>query len=64
MVTMIDEIFDRTYQEGRADLHRGLDQLFGSIAREFGNSLKVLHDVQWSAPWAAKARASKDVECA
>ena len=61
---MIDEIFDRTYQEGREDLHRGLEQLFGSIAREAGKSLKVFHDLQWSAPWAAKAKASKDAGCA
>ena len=57
---MVDEIFDRAYQAGRADLNRGIQQLFGSIAGKFGNSLDVLHDLQWSAPWAAKARASKD----
>ena len=61
---MVDEIFDRAYQAGRADLNHGIDQLFGSIAAKFGNSLKVLHDLQWSAPWVAKARASKDVGCA
>jgi hypothetical protein len=64
MVTMVDEIFDRAYQDGRADLNRGIEQLFGSIAREIGNSFQVLHDVQWSAPWTAKAKASKDAGCA
>ena len=61
---MVDEIFDREYQAGRADLNRGIEQLFGSLAGKFGKSLKVLHDLQWSAPWAAKPRASKDAECA
>ena len=56
MVTMVDEIFDRAYQAGRADLHRGIEQLFRSIAVKFGNDLKVFHDLQWSAPWATKAR--------
>ena len=61
---MVDEIFDRGYQDGRADLNRGIEQLFGSIAGKFGDSLKVLHDLQWSAPWAAKAPTPKDVGCA
>jgi hypothetical protein len=61
---MVDEIFDRAYQAGRADLNCGIDQLFGSIARKFGNSFKLFHDLQWSAPWAARPRTSKDVECA
>ena len=64
MITMVDEIFDRTYQDGRADLHRGVDRLFATIAREFGQGMKVLHDIQWSAPWGPKAMASKDAGCA
>lgn len=64
MVTMVDEIFDRMYQDGRADLHDGIDRLFGSIAREAGKSLKAIHNFEWSAPWAAKAAASKDAGCA
>ena len=61
---MIDEIFDRAYQAGRADLNRGIGQLFGAIASKFGNSLNVLHDLQWRAPWAAQTRTSKDAGCA
>jgi hypothetical protein len=64
MVTMVDEIFDRMYQQGRADLHRDVGRLFGSIASELGKSLKAMHSFEWSAPWAAKAKASKDVGCA
>ena len=64
MITMIDEIFDRTYQNGRADLHRGVDQVVGAIARRLDDSLKVLHDLQWSAPWSPRAATSKDAGCA
>jgi len=60
MVTMVDEIFDRMYQEGRADFHRSVGELF----RKIGESLNTFHDSQWSAPWAAKASASKDAGCA
>ena len=48
---MIDQIFDRQYQAGRADLNAGLDRLFGTIGRELGKSMAALHRVEWSAPW-------------
>jgi hypothetical protein len=65
MITMVDEIYDRMYQDGRAQLHASLDHLFGTIGREFGKSLKAVHEFEWSAPWAAKPKAaSKDVGCA
>ena len=61
---MLDEIHDRTYQQGRADLHAGLDRLFGVIGQEVSRSLKALHDLQWDAPWAVKSAASpKDAGC-
>ena len=53
---MIDEIFDRTYQAGRADLNAGLDRAFAAIGRTIGDSLKVLHRIEWDAPWAAKSK--------
>ena len=56
MITMIDEIFDRTYQAGRADLNAGLDRAFTSMSRTVGDSLRVLHRIEWSAPWAAKSK--------
>ena len=56
---MIDEIYDRQYQAGRADLHAGIDRAVSAIGRELGKSLKVLHSIEWSAPWARPA-AKKD----
>ncbi|HET7709149.1 MAG TPA: hypothetical protein VFK50_06395 [Sphingomicrobium sp.] len=49
---MVDEIYDRNYQDGRAALNDGLDRLFGLIGRELGKSLKAVHRFEWSAPWA------------
>jgi hypothetical protein len=53
MVTMMDEIFDRNYQSGRAGLNRDLDRAFAKVGRALGDSLKVLHRIEWSAPWQA-----------
>lgn len=65
MVTMVDEIFDRMYQEGRAELNEGIGRFFGSIVGELDKSLKAIHDIEWSAPWAnKKGPASKDAGCA
>lgn len=52
---MIDEIFDRQYQAGRADLHAGIDRAVAAIGRELGKSLNALHRFEWSAPWARPA---------
>ena len=48
---MIDEIFDRNYQSGRAELNAGLDRLFAGIGKTVRDSFTVLHRIEWSAPW-------------
>ena len=61
---MVDEIFDRTYQAGRADLNAGIDRAVHRIGEGIGStvgkSLAALHRFEWSAPWAGK---SKDAQC-
>ena len=57
---MVDEIFDRNYQEGRAELNARLDRAFGRIASSLSNTLNALHRVEWSAPW---ARNPNDAQC-
>ena len=52
---MIDEIYDRQYQAGRADLHAGIDRAVAAVGRELGKSLKAVHRFEWSAPWARPA---------
>ena len=52
---MRDELFDRDYQAGRAEFNAGLDRAFGAIGQTLGDSLKVLHRLEWNAPWQAKS---------
>ena len=62
---MVDEIFDRGYQAGRADLHAGIDRAIGSMARELSKGFAALNRIQWSAPWiSGREAANKDVGCA
>ena len=56
---MVDEIYDRHYQEGRQALNDGLDRLFARIGSELGKSLAALHRFEWDAPWTRSARRKK-----
>ena len=56
---MIDEIFDRQYQSGRAQLNAGIEHLFSSIGRELGKSLSAVHRFEWNAPWASPKKSTK-----
>ena len=53
---MRDELFDRDYQSGRAELNAGIDRAVAEIGRTVGDSLKVLHHIEWSAPWNARTK--------
>ena len=54
---MMDQLYDRNYQDARAqmnaDIGRGLDRLAAGIAK----SLKALHRLQFEAPWATSGKA-------
>ena len=54
---MIDEIYDRGYQAGRAELHEGIDRAVARVARTFRETFDAFHRIEWSAPW----RKSDDV---
>ena len=56
---MVDEIYDRHYQQGRQALNDGIDRLFARIGSELGKSLAALHRVEWDAPWLRSARRKK-----
>ena len=51
MQTMIDEIFDRHYQTGRAELNAGLDRAVARVGRSILTTFEALHRVQFAAPW-------------
>ncbi len=44
---MRDEIYDRNYQAGRAELHAGIDHFVDAIAHVF----RRLAAIQFEAPW-------------
>ncbi|MFL6744402.1 MAG: hypothetical protein ACJ8EO_00060 [Sphingomicrobium sp.] len=53
---MVDEIFDRAYQAGRADLNAGIVGGIAKLGRAIGNSFKVLNRIEYSAPWLNRTR--------
>ena len=48
---MQDEMFDRTYQHGRAALNRDIAAASATIVSSFGEAMRTLNRIQWSAPW-------------
>jgi len=56
---MIDEIFDRAYQGSRTDLNASLLGTVSGIGKVIGDSFKVLHRIEWSAPWEQKSRRAR-----
>ena len=48
---MRDEIYDRDYQAGRAELHAGIDRMVLGIGRTLGATFDAIHDIQFAAPW-------------
>ena len=53
---MMDEIFDRGYQAGRAELHQGIDRLIARIRGAIGPAMTALRHVEWDAPWRTPSR--------
>ena len=50
---MVDQIYDRGYQAGRAELHHGIDRLLHRIAATF----EAIARIQFKAPWRSGPRA-------
>jgi len=61
MITMVDELFDRAYQDNRAKLNHELRIALSGLANELGKAFRALNRSQWQAPW---ANAGKDAGCA
>lgn len=61
MRTMVDEIWDRQYQSGRAELHGGLERLAARARRSVATTFEAIHAIQFDAPWAPRSR---EVGCA
>jgi len=48
---MFDQIFDRTYQAGRAELHDGFGNLLTRAGKAIGNTFRAIHRIEFDAPW-------------
>jgi hypothetical protein len=57
MVTMIDEIYDRHYGEGRGELNAAAAQGLGRIGRAVHDVFEVLVGIEYAAPWTSKTKA-------
>ncbi len=50
---MIDEIFDRQFQSGRADLFDGIDRGVSRLAKSLISGFATLQRIQFDAPWSS-----------
>ena len=51
----IAAIFDRAYQAGRSDLNAGI----GAVFARAGEAFRVLHRIEFEAPWLARQRKAR-----
>jgi hypothetical protein len=59
MITMIDEIFDRHYQQGRAELNASFGRGLTRIGHAVSNAFNVLNRIEYNAPWASRKTVSR-----
>jgi hypothetical protein len=53
---MFDEIFDRNYQQSRAEMNRRLDHVVARLSRTIMNAFGALQKIQYSSPWVRTPR--------
>jgi len=56
MLAMIDEIFDRVYQDSRCELNAGITQLIARLGRAVTNTFEVLNRIEYNSPWTANQK--------
>ena len=59
MVIMIDEIHDRSYQAGRAELNGAIVAGLGKLGRAITNAFEVLNRIEYEAPWTAISKRAR-----
>jgi hypothetical protein len=55
MVTMVDELFDRQYQQGREQMNAAIAAGLARLVRAIRNAFEVLVKIEYHAPWTAKS---------
>ena len=53
---MIDEIFDRQHQAGRAELNAAILNGAARLGHALGNAFAALNRAEYSAPWTKQPR--------
>lgn len=53
---MMDEMFDRNYQSGRAALNRSIEHGLRGFVVALRASFETLNRIQWNAPWKTPTR--------
>ena len=53
---MIDEIYDRLYQDSRGELNVAINGAFARLGRAVSNAFNVLQRIEYDSPWTAKAK--------
>ena len=56
---MIDEIYDRHYREGHAELNAAAARGIGRLANAIHNAFEVLVGIEYSEPWATKSKRAR-----
>jgi len=59
MITMIDQIYDRDYREGRHELNSAILSVGRRFATAFSNAFAVLNRIEYSAPWASQSKRAR-----
>ena len=59
MVTMIDEIYDRHYREGRGELNAAAARGLGRFGQAIHDAFEVLVGIEYSEPWAARSNRAR-----
>ena len=59
MITMVDEIYDRHYREGRGELNAAAAQSLGRLGSAIHDAFEVLVRIEYSAPWAPKSKRAR-----
>jgi hypothetical protein len=53
---MVDEIYDRHYQESRGELNAAINSAFARFGHAVRNAFDVLQRIEYDSPWTAKVR--------
>jgi hypothetical protein len=55
-IIMIDEIFDRHYREGRAELNSSIEHALSRLGRSVSDAFNVLNRIEYNAPWSPRKK--------